>query len=152
MADKIHDNIMALIGTVLKGDASKVDWKTCRSRIEHEDTLMNARTGVFLTINSIAAIAARGADNYDVLPIIAPIMTIICLFWFLCSIQTWLVIRNLTIFYTDEKKGAKDIIDKIARLGTTSNRYLHATPILGIYLPCTVCIGWIVALMAYFWK
>jgi len=126
-----------------------IDWKACRARIEHEDKLMNARTGVFLTVNSIAAITARGVDTFATLPIVAPVMIVICLLWLLCSVQTCLVIRALTTFYTDKKNGANDVIDGIARSATIPNHYIRATPILGIYLPCTVCIGWIVSLIAF---
>jgi hypothetical protein len=37
--------------------ASNIDWGRCRAHIEHEDGLLNQRTGLFLTANGLAAVA-----------------------------------------------------------------------------------------------
>ncbi|MBL7152423.1 MAG: hypothetical protein ISS79_01805 [Phycisphaerae bacterium] len=122
-----------------------IDWNKYRKRIEHEDGLLNARVNVFLVLNALGAAALGLSKSHAAQMIIAIVIMAVNILLGLCTLQTGQVIGGLTEEYI---RDANDPIDR--RVRKTLSRYplaLLPTPILGKWLPLTVCIGWFVGLV-----
>ncbi len=106
-----------------------------RKRREWEDTLLNTRTGIFLILNGFAL----QPDSVDIF--VAFAIAIINLFWVLASIQSLILIKDLTT--KSEKTGAQLLVSE-----SLGNRKIHhmfrPTTIIGQWVPVSVYIGWVI--------
>ena len=73
----------------------KFDQETFRNRIEHEDNLLNQRTGLFLTANGLGAVAVGVDPVADAVSLFLAVALIINLLWILCGLQNVLVLKDL---------------------------------------------------------
>lgn len=120
------------------------DWKRCRARIEHEDSLLNNRTNLFLVVNGLGAVAVGlTSDNpSDIVMVVVIILANIL--WIIGSSQTTAVLKALTTEYIN---WANDPIDDIVRKSMKPwPRWMRNTSILGRYIPIIVTLGWCIGL------
>ena len=121
------------------------DWNKYRSRIEHEDNLLNARVNVFLVLNGLGAAALGLTKGYGGQIFVATTIVVVNILLALCTIQTAFVIRDLTTEYITK---ANDPIDKRVRHSLRwLPRRLRSTFILGVWLPLVMIVAWGVGLV-----
>lgn len=121
------------------------NWDKLRRRIEHEDGLLNARVNIFLVLNGLGAASFGLSKSYAAQIVIAVVVLTVNLLLWLCTLQTALVIRNLTTEYIHD---ADDPIDKCVRHSLKwLPRRLRSTFILGVWLPLVLFLGWIIGLI-----
>lgn len=106
-----------------------------RSRREWEDTLLHARTGIFLILNGLAANVKHLSQE-----LLWAIAVVNCL-WVLSSVQSWKVIRAFV-----EK--CEDDPAQITAKEVLGNRRLHhalrPTTIVSLWLPILIYVGWLI--------
>lgn len=117
------------------------DWNKCRTRIEYEDGLLNMRVNIFLVLNGLgAALFGLSKSTYIQITISIIVILINVLLW-LSTIQTSIVLRNLTRVYLTN---ANDPIDMCVRNSIKwIPRSLRPTYILGVWIPLILIISWI---------
>jgi len=116
-----------------------------RARIEYEDSLLNNRANLFLVVNGLGAVAVELPKTNSSIFLIISVMLAINLLWFIGSIQTACIIRDLTGAYAEN---ADDPVDKAVRKSMRRwPRWLRNTSIIGIYTPLFITIGWFVGLI-----
>jgi hypothetical protein len=117
------------------------DWNKCRTRIEYEDGLLNMRVNIFLVLNGLGAALFGLSKSTNIQITIAIIVILINVLLWLSTIQTSIVIRNLTREYLTN---ANDPIDMCVRNSIKwIPRYLRPTYILGVWIPLILIISWI---------
>jgi len=120
---------------------NNIDYQRFRARIEHEDNLLNQRTGLFLTANGLGAVAVGLNTLAGAGLLLVAVATLVNLFWLLCGIQNAMVLKSLTSSYIEN---ADDAVDAIVRNSTDCIPvFLNPSSILGIYLPVAILAGWI---------
>jgi hypothetical protein len=129
-------------------DPSDEEPVRCRSRREYEDGLLNSRSNLFLVVNGLGAVAFRMPSGTNAQLVISFATFAINLLWITCAVQSWWVIRAMTIEYCRLAKG--DRIDQLVRdtLGDRWRLWLRPTNVMAIYLPALVEIGWFVVIVA----
>lgn len=121
-----------------------IDWGKWRKRIEHEDGLLNIRVNTFLVFNALGAVAFGLCEEHTAQIIIATFILVLDILLGVCTMQTAFVIKDLTLEFIDNSDCP---IDKCVR--RTLNKYplvFLPTPILGMWLPFIVFVGWLVGL------
>lgn len=120
---------------------SNFDQETFRNRIEHEDALLNQRTGLFLTANGLGAVAMGIRTVDDAVSLFLAVVLIINAFWILCGLQSVLVLRRLTRTYVAQ---VDDRVDELVRDSTSwMPKPLNPSNLLGLFLPIVVFLGWL---------
>ena len=124
-----------------------LDTSHFRSRIEHEDNLLNQRTGLFLTANGLGAVAV-GLGTFDQANLFFVVVaTLVNILWLLCGIQNVLVLNNLTTTYIEN---AGDAVDDIVRESMRCIPVLlNPSNILGIFLPVVILFGWLTGVLYF---
>lgn len=117
-----------------------------RSRREWEDTLLHARTGIFLILNGLAA------NVKSDFPELFIAMAVVNCLWFLSSVQSWSVIKALVEKCPDDP--AQDTVDEA--LGTKGRHHVfRPTTIISLWLPTLIYLGWLIRIeinnVKFFW-
>jgi len=108
------------------------DQESQRERRKWEDTLLHARTGVFLVINGFAIQNPR--------PSIAAAIVVINFLWIIASFQSWKSITSLV--HTSQEAGAQDVVD--AALGSKLiHRMFRPTTLIALWIPPLVHFAWL---------
>ena len=97
--------------------------------VEHEDNLLNARTGIFLAVNSLL-ISAIGDDGFSVPHIVELLGLLITSLW------AWVVWQNRKAI--------------IRAHGRKTGKLTYPTDILAIWLPSIVWFFWLALLVISF--
>jgi hypothetical protein len=115
-----------------KGE-NMTDQSTClRERRKWEDTLLHARSGIFLVINSFAV------QKHTVL--LAATMAAVNSLWILASFQSWIVISTLVEKYG--QAGSQSVVD--AALGSRIiHRVFRPTTLIALWVPFFVHFAWL---------
>ncbi len=93
--------------------------------VEHEDSLLNTRTGIFLAINTIL-IAAIGKEGFKVPFIVEILGLIISILWILVAHFNRSTIREAHGYSVSTRK------------------YFNPTDILAIWIPSVFILFWVV--------
>lgn len=121
------------------------DWDKCRSRIEHEDNLLNNRASLFLVVNGLGAVAVGLTSDKQSDIVMVIVILIANVLWLIGSSQSANVLKNLTTTYMEN---ANDPIDQLVRDSMKVwPRWIRNTSILGIYIPLLISLGWGVGLI-----
>ena len=129
---------------MIKEDYNITDWKRLRSRIEHEDNLLNSRVNLFLVVNGLGAVAIGQTLSKPADIVMISVILFANLLWIIGCSQSVAVLKNLTTVYIN---GAEDQIDDIVRDSMHIwPRGMRNTSIFGRYLPFIVTIGWCIGL------
>ncbi len=121
-----------------------IDPVRCRARIEHEDGLLNQRTGLFLTANGPGSVAVGLIPSAAADLVLVLVVIIANILWLLAGVQTVCALRGLTTIYIAK---ANDRVDGIVRNSLAwAPRWLNVSNILGLHIPLIVTVGWIVGL------
>ena len=127
--------------------SNEIDVNKFRARIEHEDNLLNQRTGLFLTANGLGAVAVGLNSIYNADLLFIVVVILVNLFWLLCGIQNVLVLKSLTTIYIST---TNDSIDDIVRNSTKPIPILlNPTNLLGLFLPAVILMGWLVGILCF---
>ena len=79
-----------------------------RSRIQIEDSLLNARTSIFLITNGLLLASLGAASGSEPLKTFLTLLGLaISVPWAMCSWQSWKVIRRLTPSYSPPRRANK---------------------------------------------
>ena len=129
---------------------SKKDLKrSLRKRIEVEDELLNSRTTILLGTNGLWA-AAVGIGNEGSLNIgIGILGLLLSIIWLMCSLQSWKVIKALTIRYhklLDPSNDRNDEVEQIVQDYLARQKWRRPTNILAQWLPILFLSVWIIFL------
>ena len=106
-----------------------------RSRREWEDTLLHARTGIFLILNGLAANV-----KHTSLELLIAMVVVNC-FWVLSSVQSWKVIRALITECTGDPD--QTTVNKALGDGPLHHA-LRPTTIISLWLPILIYVGWLI--------
>src|SRR5436190_9148853 len=125
------------------GDVIKPEKEIVRNRIEKEDTLLNSRTSIFLTVNGLWVAAVLISTDLNGRVIVAFVGTIISFLWVMCLRKTQKVISELTKEY--RREAPDDPVERIVQeaLGHPAWWRPRPTTILGIYLPWLSFLAWL---------
>lgn len=114
-----------------------------RSRREWEDTLLHARTGIFLVLNGLAA------NVKNDFPGLLIAMAVVNCLWVLSSVQSWKVIRALVEKCKDDP--AQATVKEA--LGKGPLHYaLRPTTIISLLLPILIYVGWLIRIRTTYVK
>jgi hypothetical protein len=121
-----------------------------RKRIEVEDGLLNTRTTVFLAVNALLGTAVGASHNPQLQKWTTGFAIALSILWFICSIQSWAVISQLTKYlmrvYGDvreEQMTSKAFVEKkIVQTALKPFRLLRSTNILAWWLPWLFILAW----------
>ena len=103
-----------------------------RSRRKWEDTLLHARTGVFLIMNGFAV---QKPSVWLASSVVA-----VNILWIIASFQSWELIRSLA--RTSQNTGAQ--VDVNAVLGVRSIHYMfRPTTLIALWIPALVHLAWL---------
>ncbi len=116
----------------------------CRARREYEDGLLNSRSNLFLVLNGLGAVALGLTSDHHSAQV-AFCLAIIGMntLWMVCGIQSWLVIRALTLKYFELVPD--DSIDDLvyATLGKKKWQvWIRPTNIMALFLPVLLQMAW----------
>lgn len=106
-----------------------------RSRREWEDTLLHARTGIFLILNALAVNVKSPSPEFLVA------MVVLNGFWVLSSVQSWKGIRALTIKSADDP--GQITLNKELGIGPLHKAF-RPTTIISLWLPILIYVGWLI--------
>lgn len=119
-----------------------------RKRIEFEDNLLVTRTGVFLVPNGLLVTAIGVGTTEPFKCMIALLGLMVTGIWLVCSLQSWKVIRALTIAHlgkADDGGGVEEVVQGVlAKPGI-----LRPTDLLAKALPSLFLIAWLVMFFAH---
>jgi len=133
---------MPIFTQLTKDEAEKF-----RQRVEYEDTVLNARTNIILTLNGLAAVAAGLSIPPHARLGVAIIMILIDSFWIPCAAEAAAFIGELT----NRLRESKDVAppDEAFRFGFASKRvHIGPTKFFGGFMPWLLLAGWILAVFA----
>lgn len=130
-----------------------------RKRIEIEDGLLNTRTGVFLAVSGLLAAAVGASSNLLLQKALSSFGIGFSFLWFVCSLQSWLVISRLTQILRTEcsrlveaRSEGEVLIEGIIQTVLKPFRWfgLRPTNILVWWLPLLLLVSWAVLLIKVF--
>jgi len=120
-----------------------VTYDQLRHRIEREDELLNARTGIFLVVNGLTAVAVGIDQRFASRLLVAIVSALINVLWLVCSLKSRQVLKALTVHLL--KRFPEHPVERIVQTALGSSHCIRPTTILSIYLPGLVALGWLVA-------
>ena len=129
-------------------DNPTYDAQKLRDRMDKEDNILFNRTGIFLTANALLLASAefstfQGNANSLLIKSIAVLGTVLTLLCFLCSLQTYRVIKELQNRYITIIKNNKSNVDNLVFSNLFSTEWLRPIPIMAIFIPIIWLLFWI---------
>jgi len=120
------------------GPLAPADLPAARAKITDEDHLLFARTGIFLTTNSIllAILALLTPEKRPVFYVLGPLMSLL---WLACSTQSARVIYALTAQIQPDLTP----LEKLVYNATWPFHWLKNTFLIGIVLPLLFLATWV---------
>jgi|LGVE01.1.fsa_nt_gb hypothetical protein len=128
-------------------DNPTYDAQKLRDRMDKEDNILFNRIEIFLTANALLIASAefskfQGDANYLLIKSIAVLGTALTLLWFLCSFQTYRVIKELQKRYIAIIKDNKSNVDNLVFSNLFSTEWLRPIPIMAIFIPSILLLFW----------
>ncbi len=124
-----------------------------RSRIEYEDGLLNARTGIFLVTNSVLGAGSQLGKMPETTLVMICFAIIICCLWLIVGFKHFRVIRALTLAYLEELESTGgDPIETIVQEASALWHPFRPTNILSMWLPSVALVAWIIVATINFYK
>ena len=122
-----------------------------RARIEKEDQLLNARTGIFLVTNGLTSVAAAiGIEQKPIGKIlVATAIVTLDVLWLLCSLQSRKVLRALAIEILPPKC-PEHPVEKVVQEALGNNHFIRPTTIIAVLLPLLAIAAWLAGLSLSF--
>ena len=118
-----------------------------RERIEHEDGLLNSRTGIFLVPAGLLITALSVATTEPLKTLICAVGFLTACIWWVCVWQSWLVIRSLTKAYL--KEVADNPVEVVVKAALIGPGILRPTDLLARVLPAIFFLAWAAAAVVH---
>lgn len=111
-----------------------------RARIEYEDSLLNSRTGIFLTANGLFGVAINLKEEWTLILFALGISIL----WFVVGRKQHRIIKGLTVALLGQLKDSdEDFVENIVQDESDTNLFLRPTNILCLWLPSLAVLAWI---------
>ena len=118
-----------------------------RKRIEYEHNLLITRTGIFLIPNGLLVTAIGVGTTEPFKCLIAFLGLAVAGIWLVCSLQSWKVIKALTIAHLNKEDGGE--VEKVVQTALARPGILRPTDLLAKVLPALFLIAWLVMFFAH---
>lgn len=124
----------------------KEDAERFRRRVEYEDTLLNTRTGIVLTLNGLAAVAINLSQHRLPRLIVAVVIIFIDSLWIPRALEASRFISALVRRLRESRDTAPP--DEVFRWEVFQQpRRLGTTKFMAVLVPSVLLAGWIVAVL-----